>query len=208
MAKVKTKPRPRAADLSHIAEPLRPLAVSVHTLAPDPANARKHGDKNLDAIRGSLATFGQVKPVVVREETGTVVCGNGTLAAAVALGWTHLAAVVKPMDAATAHALAIADNRTAELAEWDSGTLDRLLTGLATGNAELDAMLAELAAVNNPQFGLPEAGGGGDEFRPRAVGDRRRPPAAGRRLHGRGERRAADGRGEGGGSGDRPALRD
>src|SRR4051812_8400052 len=159
MPTAKTKKRPAKPSLDHIAESLRPLAVPLHTLTPDPANARTHPQKNLDGIRGSLATFGQVKPVVVRKETGTVVCGNGTLAAAVALGWTHLAAVVKPMDQATATALAIADNRTAELAEWDTGVLDKLLADVATGNAEVDAMLAELATENNPALGLPEPGG-------------------------------------------------
>jgi hypothetical protein len=158
-----TKRKPKSAakadtppDLSHIAEPLRPLAVPLHTLTPDPANARKHPDRNIVAIRGSLAAFGQVKPVVVREATGTVVCGNGTLAAALALGWTHIAAVVKPMDQATATALAIADNRTAELAEWDNGVLDKLLADCVTGNEQVDAMLRELATESNPALVVPD----------------------------------------------------
>jgi hypothetical protein len=163
-----TKRKPKSAakadtppDLSHIAEPLRPLAVPLHTLTPDPANARKHPDRNIIAIRGSLAAFGQVKPVVVREATGTVVCGNGTLAAAAALGWTHIAAVVKPMDQATATALAIADNRTAELAEWDNGVLDKLLADCVTGNEQVDAMLRELASESNPALVEPSSP---DEF--------------------------------------------
>jgi hypothetical protein len=165
VAATKTKPKRAKADdapdLSHIAEPLRPLAVPLHTLTPDPANARKHPDRNLDAIKGSLAAFGQVKPVVVREATGTVVCGNGTLAAAAALGWTHIAAVVKPMDQATATALAIADNRTAELAEWDNGVLDKLLADCVTGNEQVDAMLRELATESNPAMVEPSSP---DEF--------------------------------------------
>ena len=40
-----------------------PLA-SLHE---DPANARKHGPKNLEAIRGSLLEFGQVEPLVVQK---------------------------------------------------------------------------------------------------------------------------------------------
>lgn len=139
------RPQPDGNGLDYIAAPLRSLAVAIETLVPDPANARLHGDKNLDAIKASLRTFGQVKPVVVREETNVVVCGNGTLNAAQSLGWTHLAAVAKSMDAATAAALAIADNRTAELATWDPDALGRLMSEIETGDAELQKMLDDLA---------------------------------------------------------------
>src|SRR5690242_16392705 len=37
-------------SLAHIAEPLRHLAVPIETLTLDPANARKHDQRNLDAI--------------------------------------------------------------------------------------------------------------------------------------------------------------
>jgi hypothetical protein len=54
-----------AADLAHIAAPLRPLAVPCADLLPDPANARRHPEANLEAIKGSLRVYGQRKPVVV-----------------------------------------------------------------------------------------------------------------------------------------------
>lgn len=113
-----------------IAEPIRALAVSVGSLNPDPANARKHGPKNLDAIKASLAKFGQRKPIVVQRDGMVVRAGNGTLAAAKALGWTEIAAVVIDDDNATASQFAIADNRSAELAEWDDETLASLLDGM------------------------------------------------------------------------------
>jgi DNA modification methylase len=113
-----------------IAEPLRPLAIPIASLNLDPANARRHPEKNLDAIRSSLAQFGQRKPLVV-QRTGMVVrAGNGTLLAAKALGWTEIAAVVIDDDNATAMQFAIADNRTAELAEWDDQVLGQLLHGM------------------------------------------------------------------------------
>ncbi len=37
----------------------------IDSVSPDPANARKHGQRNLDAIVGSLRRFGQQKPIVV-----------------------------------------------------------------------------------------------------------------------------------------------
>jgi len=36
--------------------------------------------------------YGQRKPVVVNRRTGIIEAGNGTLEAAVSLGWSHLAA--------------------------------------------------------------------------------------------------------------------
>jgi ParB-like chromosome segregation protein Spo0J len=115
---------------AHIAEDLRKLAVAVADLNPDPSNARRHGERNLDAIKASLAAFGQRKPLVVQREGMIVRAGNGTLAAAQALGWDHIAAVVIDEDSAQAVQFAIADNRTAELAEWDNETLASLLDGM------------------------------------------------------------------------------
>lgn len=145
----------QAEDFPYIAESLWPLAVLCDELTLDPANARKHDERNLDAIKGSLAVYRQVKPVVVRRDNNVVVAGNGTLQAARALGWTHVAAVFVDMDAATAAGFAIADNRTAELSEWDVAALEALLRDINTGNDErLDRMLSELAAeTGDIEFG-------------------------------------------------------
>jgi DNA modification methylase len=123
--------------MPNIIPALQALAVSIASLHPDPANARKHNDKNLDAIKASLAKFGQRKPIVVQREGMIVRAGNGTLAAAKALGWTDIAAVVLDDDNATASQFAIADNRTAELAEWDNETLATLLDGMDEQDREL-----------------------------------------------------------------------
>src|SRR5262245_26359492 len=140
-AKAAAKP-----DLSHIVKALRPLAVPCAGLVLDPANARLHSEANLDAIRGSLAVYGQRKPIVVRRAGRVVIAGNGTLEALRSLGKTHVAAVLVDDDAATAAGFAIADNRTAELAEWDQAALEALLREVQTGGDErLDRMMAELA---------------------------------------------------------------
>ena len=118
------------------ADPARIERVAISSLVPDPANVRKHGAKNLDAIKGSLARFGQQKPIVV-SAAGVVVAGNGTLAAAVALGWTEIDVVRSPLVGSEATAYAIADNRTAELAEWDDDALAQTLAALAIDDAAL-----------------------------------------------------------------------
>lgn len=93
-------------------------------LVSDPNNARKHDDKNLEAIKGSLTQFGQRKPIVIGAGN-VVIAGNGTLAAAKSLGWSEIEVVRVPEDWTPdqAKAFALADNRTAELAEWDEQVL-------------------------------------------------------------------------------------
>jgi DNA modification methylase len=149
----------------HIAEALRPLAVPIADLTQDPANARLHPPKNVEGIAASLRVYGQRKPVVVNKRTGTIEAGNGTLEAARTLGWGHIAAVYVDDDAATAAGFSISDNRTAELATWDTVALDKLLREVSTGNdPQLDAMLEELRAENPVAEPLPEPGAGGDDF--------------------------------------------
>lgn len=113
--------------MGQILEGLRRLALPIADLTPDPANARRHGDRNIEAIKASLRSFGQRKPIVVQKQGMIVRAGNGTLQAAKALGWTEIAAVVVDEDNLTATQFAIADNRTAELAEWDDDALVSLL---------------------------------------------------------------------------------
>jgi|GEM_PF-1022314 len=125
-----------ASTNTHVAPDLGPLIRPLAGLHEDPVNARAHPERNLDAIKVSLSTFGQQKPIVVARD-GTVVAGNGTLAAACALGWTELACVTTDLDADAARAFAIADNRTAELAEWDIVQLAETLKSLPESFAGL-----------------------------------------------------------------------
>ena len=140
--------------------------IPVTDLHNDPANVRKHGEQNLAAIKASLARFGQQKPIVVNAE-GVVIAGNGTLMAARALGWRTIKAVRTNLAGADATAFAIADNRTAELAEWDDAALHQQLAAIAIEDEELLAAtgfdekeLAKLAAANAPEVTedeVPEA---------------------------------------------------
>lgn len=95
----------------------------------DPNNARKHSKKNLETIKASLEKFGQVKNIVVWN--GTIMAGNGTVMAAQDLGWNEIAYEdISHMTEQDAKAYALADNRTAELAEWDDDVLGKQLQEL------------------------------------------------------------------------------
>ncbi|MCP4592832.1 MAG: ParB N-terminal domain-containing protein [bacterium] len=99
-------------------------------LHPDPANARRHDQRNLTAIAASLKEFGQVEPLVVQKGTGKVIGGNGRLTALLADGVEHADVVELDIDDTRAAALGIALNRTAELANWDDDALATTLAAL------------------------------------------------------------------------------
>jgi len=124
--------------------------LRIADLTPDPQNARQHDDKNLKAIMGSLKEFGQRKPIVITE-AGIIVAGNGTVEAAKRLGWLDIEVVRVPSDWTDAQvkAFAIADNRTAELANWNQEVLTSQLL-------ELEAEGWELAEFGFEAFELPD----------------------------------------------------
>jgi len=94
--------------------------LGLDALMLDPANVRKHSPRNIETIKGSLARWGQQKPIVI-DKDGVVVAGNGTVEAARLLGWQTIRVVRTTLKGSDRTAYAIADNRSAELAEWDDG---------------------------------------------------------------------------------------
>lgn len=121
--------------------------VVLESLRLDPNNARKHDKRNLSAIQESLRRFGQRKPIVVTHDS-VVIAGNGTLEAARSLGWTDISVTRAPQDWSTdqVKAYALADNRSAELAEWDESIMAEQLI-------ELDEMGWDVQALG---FDMPE----------------------------------------------------
>jgi len=109
--------------------------IPLDALHQDPSNVRTHGELNMEAIRGSLARFGQVEPLVVQEKTGRVIGGNGRLEAMKQLGWEDCEVVRLDLDDVQATALSIALNRTANLADWDEPALAAMLEVLREEDA-------------------------------------------------------------------------
>lgn len=106
------------------------VQLPVDELLFDPQNARKHSDANVTAVKRSLTEFGQQKPIVVTSEN-IVAAGNCTLVAAAELGWKTIDAVRTDLEGDEVAAYAIADNRTAELAEWNTDVLEKQLASLS-----------------------------------------------------------------------------
>jgi ParB-like chromosome segregation protein Spo0J len=105
------------------------LRLPIADLHLDRANARRHPERNMDALMASLMRFGQQKPIVI-DGNNVVRAGNGTLAAAKGLGWKEIVCVRSDLPMSELAAYAVVDNRTAELAEWDPEMLRASLEGL------------------------------------------------------------------------------
>jgi ParB-like chromosome segregation protein Spo0J len=99
--------------------------VSVNEIQTHPLNPRE-GD--IGAIIDSLSTMGQYRPIVVNRLTKHCVSGNHTLQAAVQLGWEKIAVHWIEVDDVEEIKILIVDNRTSDLATYDSGDLNKLLT--------------------------------------------------------------------------------
>lgn len=122
--------------------------VPITELQYDPKNARRHPTRNMEAIASSLKEFGAARSVVM-DADGIVRAGNGTLQAAREAGIEKALVVEttgeelvvvkrKDLKGAKAKKYGIADNRTAELAEWDTDALGDIVSDLVDAGEHLD----------------------------------------------------------------------
>lgn len=128
--------------------PSNPKTVHIDTLVFDPANACRHGAKNVAVIEASLRELGAGRSIVLDAE-GIVRAGNGTLAAAKKLGMDRVRVIetdgteliaVKRTDlvGSKATALALADNRASDLHEYDDAALKAAIESIGDLDLDLD----------------------------------------------------------------------
>lgn len=136
-------------------------------LVADPENRRTHNARNLDMVAASLRHVGAARSIVI-DEGDVVLAGNGVTAAAAQAGITRVRVIEADGDELIAvrrrgltaeqkRALAIYDNRTAELAEWNAAQLG---TDLAAG-LDLEPWFSpeELAALGVGSAEAPAGAG-------------------------------------------------
>ncbi|MFD7769823.1 ParB/RepB/Spo0J family partition protein [Streptomyces sp. NPDC059787] len=121
-----------SAAPARIPESLLPLAVPVDDLSEYHRNPRS-GD--VEAIADSLRVNGQYKAIVVNRGTHTgrpneILAGNHTWAAAKQLGWEQIAATFIDVGDEDAARIVVVDNRTSDLAGYDSELLADILEEL------------------------------------------------------------------------------
>ena len=98
--------------------------IKIDTLLEYPGNARKG---NVGILVESLKVNGQYRPIIVQKSTNYVLAGNHLLKAANRLEWDEIDAVVIDVDDERALKIVLADNRTADLGEYDHDLLHSLL---------------------------------------------------------------------------------
>ena len=110
--------------------------TSINQLKSDHKNARKRTDRSSSLIKESLEKFGAARSIVIDEEN-RILAGNGTIEGAKAAGIKNLRVIetdgqeiiaVKRTGLSEEEkvGLALADNRTSDLSEWDAEMLKQL----------------------------------------------------------------------------------
>ena len=106
-----------------------------------PHNPRKN-DHAVPAVAASIKEFGFRQPIVV-DEAGVIIVGSTRLKAAQKLGLKKAPVhVAKGLSPAQVKAYRLADNKTAELADWDDCVLVQELAELQ----KLDELKQQLPA--------------------------------------------------------------
>ena len=143
--------------------------TQVAHLHPDPLNRRLHPSRNLAMTVEALQTVGAARSIVI-DEDNLILAGNGVTEAAQAIGITKVQVVETTGDTLVAvrrrgltaeqkRALALYDNRAAELAEWNLAQLAAdLKNGEDLGAYFMDGELGSLGLLGDP-VDHPELGG-------------------------------------------------
>src|SRR5262249_50323752 len=112
---------------------MRPIAA----IKPYAHNPR-HNDQAVAAVAASIREFGFRQPIVVDEE-GVIVVGSTRYRAALKLGLQAVPVhVARGLTPAQVKAYRLADNKTAELADWDQELLVQELAALQQLDFDLD----------------------------------------------------------------------
>ena len=141
-------------------------------LTPDPRNARKHNPRNVGMLERALNEVGAARSIVI-DENGVVLAGNATIEAAGRLGMERVQVVDADGETIVAvrrtgltqtqkTRLALYDNRTAELADWDAETIEgliaddnKILEGLFY-DTELEAIIADTEVEKETNVSLKD----------------------------------------------------
>ena len=108
----------------------------IQGLISDPKNARKRTDRSASLIQESLKKYGAARSIVI-DENNRILAGNGTVEGAKAAGiqnvrvietdGTEIIAVKRTgLSEQEKVGLALADNRTSDLSDWDAHMLQQL----------------------------------------------------------------------------------
>jgi len=98
-------------------------------LKPWKGNPRRHG-QDVQALVKSIQHFGWTNPVLMQRGTNRIIAGHGRVEAARQAGLSSVPIIEIDFTEEEASAYTVADNRLAELSEWDLPKLTDCLTEL------------------------------------------------------------------------------
>ena len=119
--------------------------VDVGKIKPHPRNPRR-GD--LDALKDSVYANGFYGACVVQRSTGHILAGNHRFLAGKARGMKAVPVIWVDVDDDRALRILLADNRTADLADYDNAALAELLRDVEQGSGSYIGTGFDGAAVN------------------------------------------------------------
>lgn len=140
-----------------------PPATTLADLTPDPHNARKHNPRNIGQVQNSLQQYGAARSIVI-DENNQIIAGHGVVEAAALAGIekvqvvdgdgeTLIAVRRSGLSKKQKQELGVADNRGAELAEWDTDVLAQLASEIDLtqfwGKDELADLLKNVQVGNS-----------------------------------------------------------
>ena len=93
--------------------------ISTSDITPYEKNAKSHPKKQIDLLAENITRFGFTTPCLV-DKDNNLIAGHGRLDAVKTLGWTDVPCVrMENLTEDEVKALRLADNKLAEMSEWD-----------------------------------------------------------------------------------------
>jgi len=124
----------------------------ISSLTPWDKNPR-HNTAAIEQVRKSIERFGFSSPIIARQQDRIIIAGHTRHQAALKMGLDKVPVRFLDLDPAQARALALADNKLGEVADWDDGQLAEVLAELEAESVDLDGLGwsdEELAALLDP----------------------------------------------------------
>lgn len=116
-------------------------SIPVDQLIPYAGNARKHDDKNVSDIAGSIAEYGFNDPIAINEKDNVIIEGHGRLLAAKKLGMKEVPVIkLGHMTEAQLKAYTLVHNRMAEKSEWNLDILSLELSRLEELDVDIEVI--------------------------------------------------------------------
>lgn len=110
--------------------------IRISDVKPYPRNAKIHSKEQIDMIARSIEQFGFNNPILLSDNF-EIIAGHGRFEAAKTLGMQEVPCIVLPhLNDEQRRAYILADNKLAELAEWDDAILDLELLNVESINME------------------------------------------------------------------------